>query len=409
MRAELPASVQPFAGRITDIDSHEQIPAQAWVEIFGEDMRSFAEIKLAQPPSNGNHPNVPGYAGDVGELTPENVWQNKGPSAPGALDMHRRLDVMDMMQIKRQLMFPTAAGIYGMLAYTSPPGSAMWKVYGDKSDEMAKKMMAAGNEWLLAANKVSDRVRPVGNLYGDTPEELIANARVLIKRGIRAMMVASSRLPGGVSPADDALDPFYAMLAEAKVTFTLHVSSQDMFLRTDGWGKARAFQGFKVNEEMDGDPLKLSTLHIAPQHFLTVMVLGGVFERHPDLRMGVVEYSAHWIGPVASAMDMWYANMPGSGSAEAVMKGQKGYRLSLKPSEYIRRNVRVSPFDFEPVGEYIAKFGLNEVYCFASDYPHVEGGRDSIGRLAENLTAHGHGRAQFEKFFVTNGEWLLPD
>src|SRR5581483_9435427 len=130
MNAQLPISVQPYAGRITDVDAHEQIPAQMWVEIFGEAMRPFAEIKLAQAPTNGNHPNVPGYTADVKELTPGNLWQNKGPSAPGALDMNRRLEVMNMMQIHRQLMFPTAAGIYGMLAYTAPEGSAMWKVFG---------------------------------------------------------------------------------------------------------------------------------------------------------------------------------------------------------------------------------------------------------------------------------------
>ena len=32
---ELPESVAPFAGRINDVDSHEMIPAQLWVEEFG--------------------------------------------------------------------------------------------------------------------------------------------------------------------------------------------------------------------------------------------------------------------------------------------------------------------------------------------------------------------------------------
>src|SRR5579871_6590703 len=126
MSAELPLSVRPYAGRITDVDSHEQIPAQAWVETFGEAMRPFAEVKLSQPATNPNHPNVQGYAGDVMELTDQNVWTNKGPSAPGAFDVRRRLQVMDAMQVRRQLMFPTAAGIYGMLTYTAPRGSAQY-------------------------------------------------------------------------------------------------------------------------------------------------------------------------------------------------------------------------------------------------------------------------------------------
>jgi predicted TIM-barrel fold metal-dependent hydrolase len=175
------------------------------------------------------------------------------------------------------------------------------------------------------------------------------------------------------------------------------------------WGDARAFQGYRVNEETSGDPLRLSTMHLAVQNFLSTMVLGGVFERHPELRVGIVEYSAHFIGPLASSLDMWLGVARKSAAAEVLAGGQDRYRLPLKPSEYIRRNVRISPFDFEPVGEYIAKHGLEEVYCFASDYPHVEGGRDPMQRLADNLSSHGHGAPIFEKFFVTNGEWLLPN
>jgi predicted TIM-barrel fold metal-dependent hydrolase len=410
MSAELPASVKPYAGRITDVDSHEQIPAQAWVETFGEAMRPFAEVKLSQPATNANHPNVRDYAGDVMEITDDNVWVNKGCTAPGAFDVRRRLEVMDRMQVRRQLMFPTAAGIYGMLTYTAPKGSAQYKVFGDRSEEMGRQMLAAGNAWLLAAGKVSDRIRPVANLYGETVEELTLVARSLIKDGARALMISASRPPGGVSPADDTLDPFYAMLAEAKVALTVHVGGEGMFTHSDVWNKAQVFSGFKVNEEMSGDPLRLSTFHLAAQNFVSTLVLGGVFDRHPQLRFGIVEYGAHFIGPLAALMDMWAASVfKPNETAASLMKGQKPYHLPLKPSEYIRRNVRVSPFDFEPVGDYIEKYGLHEVYCFASDYPHIEGGKDPIRRLAENLAAHGHGASTFEKFFVTNGEWLLPD
>jgi predicted TIM-barrel fold metal-dependent hydrolase len=150
-------------------------------------------------------------------------------------------------------------------------------------------------------------------------------------------------------------------------------------------------------------------MHMAVQNFLSAIVLGGVFERHPTLRVGIVEYAAHFIGPLASSLDMWLGVARKSASAEVLVAGQDRYRLPLKPSEYIRRNVRISPFDFEPVGEYIAKHGLEEVYCFASDYPHVEGGRDPIQKLTANLTAHGHGERVLERFFVNNGSWLLPD
>ena len=36
---------------------------------------------------------------------------------------------------------------------------------------------------------------------------------------------------------------------------------------------------------------------------LTSMVMGGVFERFPALRFGIIEFGAQWIGPLAERMD----------------------------------------------------------------------------------------------------------
>ncbi|MEA3066585.1 MAG: hypothetical protein QOJ27_3319, partial [Sphingomonadales bacterium] len=59
MDAVLPDALAPLAGRITDVDSHEQMPAQVWVENFGEIARPFAEKLMAKAPQrNINHPNV---------------------------------------------------------------------------------------------------------------------------------------------------------------------------------------------------------------------------------------------------------------------------------------------------------------------------------------------------------------
>jgi predicted TIM-barrel fold metal-dependent hydrolase len=408
MATELPASVKPFAGRLTDVDSHEQVPAQKWVETFGELMRPFADIKLSQQPrGNRNHPNVEGYTADVLDLTPENVWLNKGPSSPGALDVRRRLDVLDLMQISRQLMYPTAAGLYGMTLYTAPEGSSMYKMFGDQTYEMGRKMIQMGNEWMVASARISDRVRPVASIYGETPAEIISVAKSLLDQGIKALMVSPGRLPGGVSPAHSDLDPLYAMLSEAKVPLTMHIGSELLFFRTMGWGEAKAFEGFKINDEISMDPWRLSAMAIPPQNFVATMVTGGVFDRHPELRVGVIEFGANFIGPLADLLDFWHDNNQ-SIEPSLFADGNAGRRLPMRPSDYIKRNVRVSPFDIEPVGAYIEKYGLEDVYCFATDYPHVEGGKDPINRFAESLSAHGQGAKVFEKFFVTNGEWLLP-
>ena len=58
--------------------------------------------------------------------------------------------------------------------------------------------------------------------------------------------------------------------------------------------------------------------------------------------------------------------------------------LTLRPSEYVRRQVRVTPYPTEDVGWIIRESGA-EVCMFSSDYPHVEGGRRPIERFEASL------------------------
>jgi predicted TIM-barrel fold metal-dependent hydrolase len=58
--------------------------------------------------------------------------------------------------------------------------------------------------------------------------------------------------------------------------------------------------------------------------------------------------------------------------------------LSLRPSEYVERQVRFTPYPTEDVGWIIAQTGP-EVCMFSSDYPHVEGGRKPLERFEASL------------------------
>jgi predicted TIM-barrel fold metal-dependent hydrolase len=58
--------------------------------------------------------------------------------------------------------------------------------------------------------------------------------------------------------------------------------------------------------------------------------------------------------------------------------------LSLRPSEYVRRQVRFTPYPTEDVGWIINQSGP-ELCMFSSDYPHVEGGRRPIERFEASL------------------------
>jgi predicted TIM-barrel fold metal-dependent hydrolase len=117
-------------------------------------------------------------------------------------------------------------------------------------------------------------------------------------------------------------------------------------------------------------------LHQSPERFLSCMVLDGVFERFPELHCGAIELGAAWVPALLQHVD---AAADHFGKFEPIVK-----QLSLKPSEYLRRQVRFTPLVFEDV-EWLINSAGPELFLFSTDYPHPEGGRDPFGKFEASL------------------------
>jgi predicted TIM-barrel fold metal-dependent hydrolase len=187
------------------------------------------------------------------------------------------------------------------------------------------------------------------------------------------------------------------MFESNDVAVTLHIGTEFFFLDPH-WCVAETFGDLFQSPEIPNTNIQMfSTVHMAVENYVSAMVLGGVFERFPRLRLGLLEVGAYWIGPAARRMDMYIDVFPGASAA----------RFPMKPSEYIARNVRVSPFNFEPVQRYfIDDPNLADVFCYSTDYPHVEGTKDSMQNMLAKVEPLGEEITT--KFFRTNAEWLLP-
>lgn len=400
---DLPVQLAHLSGKLIDIDSHEMMPAQVWVQECGDIAAPLAEAWLSMGMSSNtdiNHPNVPGYVRDEAAIDPATIWQAKGSGAPGATDVARREAVMDAMGIERQLMFPTGVGMYGVFMATLDDNYGYLKGL-DVPDrrEYGIALIDAYNRWGMRVANVSDRVRPALPLLADSVDGLLVKTREMIAGGIKAVWLPADRLPGGTSPAHRDLDEFWELLASNNVAACLHVGAESHIYGTDGWDKAEAFEGFRLFAEFKIDPWSRANGHITAQNFLATTILGGVFERFPTLRFGIIELGAYWIGQICEIMDLWFNNTGGlKGSGHC-------YRLPRKPSDYVKRNVRVSPYDFEEIDLYIRRYGLEDVLCFASDYPHVEGGRDPAAKFYDRLAPLGD--EVVEKFFALNGRLLV--
>lgn len=403
----LPPEIAAFAGEINDIDGHEALPVGAWVDAFGPVITPLRDACVVV---NAHHRgdtadsaeahSVPPAPADDAEINGHNVWHLKDVAAPGSMDMERRLDVLDFVGTKRQILYPGGGPVFAHALLNKADDPSVFKsITGDRA-RLAVEMIDSCNQWAARLSRAQDRLRPAAILVGETPDDLHDRLKGLIDGGVRQVMISPDTPPGGVSPADPVLDRTWALAADADCAILAHIAVSENFPKTLVWREAPAFKGWMLGAEFSLDPWTLSNIHLAVQNYVMTMVMGGVFERHPRLRFGTAEFTGHWIGPLADNMDRWYANTP-----FVADRGDLG--LKLKPSEYVARNIRVACFDFEPVGQYIDHFGLEDVYCYASDYPHHEGGKRPMERFLASLS--GKSDALLRKFFVTNGAWLLPD
>ena len=387
-----------------DLDSHEMVPSNFWAEEFGDagavlrEMHGFALGDFAENTTNRDD-----IVADDQPITQETVWEMKGPGAPGAIDFGRRLAVMDEMRVDRQLVYPSY-GLCGMMFLFMPHASLLFGFDPEEVDRFAlgSQIIREHNAWAARVTRSFDatRMRAVGILQPqpETLEQLMLDTEQALSDGIRAFWLSGSQPLAGMSPGNAELDPFWKLVADAEAAVTLHIGTEQALVQPLPWLMGiPAFQpAHNSSLEFPVQPFSSSILHFPPDLFLTSMILGGVFERHPNLRFGVIECAAQWVGPMAERLDMW---------AEEFSK--RFNDLSLRPSEYLARNVRVTPFHFEPVDYYLERYPeMATVYAYSSDYPHREGGKHSDRTFYERLK--GFDAETQERFFHSNGEWLVP-
>lgn len=365
------------ASRHLDLDAHLMIPARRMPDVLGEPGERLAAMVAANPVLTAffdpeqEHP-----------LEDATIWHQKGAAAPGAFDPHTRLRALDVQGISRQLVFPQVI-----------TAIAVWNG-GDDSARTARRHNDFICDW---ASADPDRLRPVALLPDGTDvDALVSEIERSAARGARAFLFPHGRPIAGRSPAHPDIDPVWAALTHAEAAACIHIGGELDLLGSPVWGDTDLLRAAGHSQGEPVGPHLLGTLDIGPQNWLATMVFGGVFERHPRLRFGAIELGAAWIGPLAEALDLRLA-----------LSGRLRQALPLSPSEYIRRNVRVTPFVFEPLGMFIDRYDLDEVYAYSTDYPHPEGGTDPIGSFNAQLdTADAAVR---ERFFSLNGDLLLPD
>jgi len=81
-------------------------------------------------------------------------------------------------------------------------------------------------------------------------------------------------------------------------------------------------------------------------------------------------------------------------------------KLTLKPSEYFQRQVRVGPLHTENAGWILKNVG-KDILMFNTDYPHPEGGKDPFGDFESSMDAVNASPEELDRFYSKNFEDYL--
>jgi predicted TIM-barrel fold metal-dependent hydrolase len=202
-----------------------------------------------------------------------------------------------------------------------------------------------------------------------------ASTAEAIAMGASSILISSS-CPPGHSPSHRGLDPVWSQIEEADIPVVFHVGGTgDLIDRNyfvNGLPIPPDFHGGEENFRS----VDYMAIPFPPMQTLATMVFDGVFDRHPRLRVGVVEQGAIWV-------PSWMRQM--ESAFDAFHKHEERVRaLQMRPSDYVRERMKFTPYPTEDVG-WITREAGAEVLMFNSDYPHVEGGRRPIERFEASL------------------------
>ncbi len=291
------------------------------------------------------------------------IAQSKEIQALGAFDRDDRSVALDMLGFRKQLVFATHS--------VATPFSPSRKLSNDVRYGATRAHNRAMSEFCAD----DDRLMGVGIVALEDPDLALLELEFALTAGLEAIWVphhpAGERSPGHVD-----LARFWARLAESETPFVLHVGGSPLQLdprwANTGRPAARDWMGGGENVRSKD----MAVLHQGPETFVSVMVMDGVFEQHPGLKGACVELGAGWVPAMLTRLD-WVVR---SWSKVDPYLAQ----LQRTPTETLREQMAFTPYVFEDVGGLIDQ-SSDDLYLFSSDYPHVEGGKDPIGRFEGSL------------------------
>jgi predicted TIM-barrel fold metal-dependent hydrolase len=338
-------------------DGHAEAPPEVWEEYLDPEYREHLPSALED---NEKYVQLLGMFASFDDdllalIDPEGVWADGRLGALG--DVDQRLQQMDREGVAAEMVYWGETQASHMFA-------PMWQAY-------PQELYAAGsrvyNRWLADTfGEHLDRFYLCGDPgAGVDMDMMLSDLKWTADRGFRSafipMMFERHDVP---RLYDTYYDPYWAMLQEHGMWAVCHAGyggkARSLADKIDE-ALAKAADGIDILDEMNNKSEDFFHRAYEPLQALWQMMLGGVFDRFPDLRFILTEVRADWIPTMLAHLDAVYD------------RSRNELAAKHKPSEYWHSNCLQSmSFVHKCEVPMRDEIGLENI-IFGRDYPHPEG------------------------------------
>ena len=265
-----------------------------------------------------------------------------------------RLALMDEQGLDRTLMFPTLASLIEERMREDP--------------DMTAAVVHSLNEWLYETWTFNheDRIFTTPVITPGIVDKAIEELEWVVERGARVVLLRPAPAYGYRGPRSFALpefDPFWAKVVEHDVLVALHSSDSGYERYTNDWvGNDSEFLPFQPQA------FRMVSSWRPIEDAVASLICHGALSRFPELKIAVIENGSSWVEPLMKTLKDLYKKMPQD--------------FMEDPVEVLKRNIHISPFWEEDLGELAQLVGEDRV-LFGSDFPHPEGLADPVSYVKQ--------------------------
>ena len=277
-------------------------------------------------------------------------------SIPAFRGPEARIELMNEQGLDRALMFPTLASLVEERMKDDP--------------ELTHAVVHALNEWIHETwtFNYQDRIFATPVITLPIVDKAIEELEWVVERGAKVVLIRPAPVPGYRGLRSFGLpefDPFWEKVVEHDILVGMHSSDSGYERYANDWmGSATEFLPFQPQA------FRMLTSWRPVEDAAAALICHGALSRFPGLKIAFVENGSSWVGPLLKALKDVYKKMPQD--------------FLENPIDVFKRNIFISPFWEEDLGELAEMIGENNV-LFGSDYPHPEGLADPA-KFADELS-----------------------